>query len=247
ALGDSADSPRWIETVPKVGYRFLAPVESPFAPAVTVEAEAKKSWAPWIASFCLALVAATLAVLLLSRAVEDTIQPAYRFAINPPQGAVIWSFELSPDGRHLAFIAEKGAEVRLWVRSLEEFRARPIPGTQGADPMGTPFWSPDSRYIGFFAEGKLKKVGITGEPPVALADAPFGRGGSWNEHGQIIFAPVNSGPKSRIFVVSSEGGVPRAVSGEVKYSHRSPDFMPDGEHFLYFSRTRHLAEKRRSV
>ena len=251
ALGDSSENPRWIETIPKVGYKFLAPLEKGAARAGEGVEGAHKRTPPvrkWLWLAVAAGFAAIAVATWLSMPEDSGPRPVYRFSVPPPDGAVIRSFELSPDGRHLAFVAEEGSRVRLWVRSFEEVFSRPLPGTEGADPLGTPFWSPDSRYIGFFSEGKLKKIGIAGEPPVTLADAPFGRGGSWNERGQIIFSPFNhrpqpsshaedSRPEARIFAVSDKGGDPQAVSEQdTAPSHRSPSFLPGGGRFLYHAR-----------
>ncbi len=108
---------------------------------------------------------------------------------------------ISPDGRKLAFTAmDESRQAMLWVRSLDTLAARSLPGTEGA---GMPFWSPDSRGIGFFAQGKLKKVDIQGGPPQAIADAANARGGSWNRDGVIVFSPGNNASLNR---VSSAGG-----------------------------------------
>lgn len=89
-----------------------------------------------------------------------------------------------------------------WLRPLEAASSQPLPGTVDA---AYPFWSPDSRFIGFFAEGKLKTVGVSGGPAQVLCDAPDGRGGSWNSEGTILFPPYFSGPLYRI---STGGGTP---------------------------------------
>ena len=106
--------------------------------------------------------------------------------------------------------------------------ARPIQGTEGA---AFPFWSPDSRFIAFFAGGKLKKVAIAGGPPVAVADAAGGLGGSWSRDNVIVFGSVRSG----LFRVPSAGGVPTAVTtlADGEDAHRWPHFLPDGRHFFY--------------
>ena len=93
---------------------------------------------------------------------------------------------VSPDGRNIVFVAGAPPAYQIWLRPVAALAARPIPGTEG----GTfPFWSPDSRFIGFFAGGKLKKVAIAGGPPIVLCDAPAGRGGSWSRDNVILFAP----------------------------------------------------------
>ncbi len=240
ALNDSADSPRWIETVPKVGYKFLGPVEDGSAAPVSsasVEEPAPSgmNWVWPVAAVCFALLAA---FAWLRGGDDPGERQVVRFSVEALQGALVRSFEVSPDGRNLVFVADEGNQVRLWLRPLRDEAARPLEGTRGCDPLGAPFWSPDSRYVGFFAEGKLKKVGINGEPPVELADAPNGRGGSWSEDGVILFAPTNHGPGAYIMTVSDQGGEVRTVSRQEREGlvHRSPQFLPDGERFLYFDR-----------
>ncbi len=124
----------------------------------------------------------------------------------------------------------------MWLRPLAELSASPIDGTEGVDQMGSLFWSPDSRYLGFFADEKLKKVGIGGDPVVELAEATSGRGGSWNEQGVILFSPYNAGEASRLFRVSDRGGDLQRVTTGGEQSHRSPHFLPGGESFLFYFR-----------
>src|SRR5579864_3394790 len=141
---------------------------------------------------------------------------------------------LSPDGKQLAFVAG-GTEgnARLWVRALAAMTAQPLEGTEGAS---FPFWSPDSRSIGFFANGKLKRIDVTGGPSIALADAPQARGGSWGPDGTILYTPSTIDP---IYRVAASGGLPQKVtkldSIRLETSHRWPQFLPDGKHFLFFA------------
>src|SRR5262249_26463954 len=114
----------------------------------------------------------------------------------------------------------------LWIRPLDSLTAQPLPGTDGAS---SPFWSPDSRFVGFFAEGKLKKIEVSGGPPVTLCDVPNSFGGTWSRDGLIMFS-LGGGLQK----VSAAGGVPSAVAtgakGEAMWR---PSFLPDGRHFLY--------------
>jgi serine/threonine protein kinase len=138
---------------------------------------------------------------------------------------------LSPNGRRLAFTAkDESGKVMLWVRALDSLVSQPLLGTDGA---ALPFWSPDSRTIGFFVLGKLKKIDVEGGPPQTLTEAPNARGGTWNRDGVIVFAPSNSGPLSR---VSSAGGAAEAATklSPQQSGNRFPSFLPDGRHFLYF-------------
>jgi serine/threonine protein kinase/Tol biopolymer transport system component len=156
-------------------------------------------------------------------------------ATSPPPGWSFLSFDfaVSPDGTHLAFVAlDKEGKNALWVRALSASTAQELSGTEGAM---FPFWAPDSKRIGFFADAKLKTVGIAGETVQVLGEAPQGRGGTWSRDGTIVFAPFVAGPLYRI---SDKGGadspatrVPRKAGGQ---AHRWPYFLPDGDHFLYF-------------
>jgi eukaryotic-like serine/threonine-protein kinase len=144
---------------------------------------------------------------------------------------------ISPDGKILVIPAraESGEEL-LWIRSLDSLTARPLQGTQDAS---YPFWSADGRFIGFFAEGKLKKVEASGGPVQLLCDSVEGRGGTWNKSGVILFAPSPGAP---LFRVDDGGGTAAAVTkldpSQGETSHRWPYFLPDGRHFLYFARGR---------
>ncbi len=144
---------------------------------------------------------------------------------------------LSPDGRHMAFVAiDSLGKSQLWVRPLNALIGQPLNGTEGA---AFPFWSPDSRFIGFFADGKVKKIEAAGGPPQTLCNAPAGRGGTWNNKGTIVFCPSNG--FSSLSRVSAAGGLPVTItqldSSLHQASHRWPYFLPDGEHFLYATRT----------
>jgi Tol biopolymer transport system component len=143
-------------------------------------------------------------------------------------------FAPSPNGRLITYVAYRaGQKPQLWVRRLDELSARVLPGTEDA---AFPFWSPDSRFIGFFAQGKLKKIDVSGGPPLTVCDAAAGEGGTWNRDNIIVFARDSA---SGLFRVSAGGGGPTpvttldAASGEV--SHSWAQFLPDGRHFLYLA------------
>ena len=159
--------------------------------------------------------------------------PGVRFTIAPPKDAAFTgTLALSPDGRSLAFVTT-GADGQsaLWVRPLDSLEARRLEGSDGAQ---LPFWSPDGRWIGFFAAGKLLKTDPHGGSPQALCDAAQPRGGTWRAGGPIVFSANVGGELQR---VSDAGGAPATlphlspVKGE---SFRWPAFLPDGRHFLYF-------------
>lgn len=138
---------------------------------------------------------------------------------------------ISPDGTHIVFSARAQGKQQLFLRSMDSLNPEPIPGTEDAI---FPFWSPDSRSIAFFADGKVKRMDVGGGPAVILCDAPVGRGGSWGSKGTILFSPQFSAP---IYEVPAAGGTPVAVTKLTdKYTtHRWPTFLPDGQHFLYLA------------
>jgi Tol biopolymer transport system component len=154
-----------------------------------------------------------------------------RATIALPAKASVHTFALSPDGRYLILAARVDGTQRLWLRPFEAPDPQPLPGTEEAQ---YPFWSPDSRYIGFFAQGKLKKIAVTGGPVQNLCDAADGRGGTWNREGVIVFAPsVASG--SSLQRVAAGGGVPSPVTRAESGTHRFPTFLPDGHRVLYLA------------
>ena len=190
---------------------------------------------PW-ALFAVAAVLA-LAVSYVHHFRETPAEKSlYQFAVPLAEGADLHTMSLSPDGLHVAIAMEQqGSTRRLWVHSLETGEQREMPGTGEAR---YPFWSPDSRYIGFFAQGKLKKIALAGGPPQSLCDAESGRGGSWNRDGVIIFAPGPFG--GEIQRVPEGGGEPAAITSRDEslegLSRRFPQFLPDGRHFLWSDR-----------
>lgn len=157
---------------------------------------------------------------------------AVRFFINPPEKAGFGPFAISPDGLRLAFIASDGSgKALLWVRPLDSPNAQPLSGTEEAI---YPFWSPDSRFIGFFAGGKLKRIELSGGTVQTLCGAAIPRGGSWSSSGVIVFGPS---PNEPLYQVPATGGPPAALTklepSRQEASHRWPHFLPDGRHFLY--------------
>jgi Tol biopolymer transport system component/tRNA A-37 threonylcarbamoyl transferase component Bud32 len=140
---------------------------------------------------------------------------------------------LSPDGRHLAYVAGVAGSRRIWVRSLDQVGARGLDGTENGEH---PFWSPDSRFLGFFTpDGKLKRIDVAGGPAQTLCDVPrpvWRAGGCWSQDDTILFG-TGSGPIQR---VAATGGIPSDVTslGE-DVGQMWPRFLPDGEHFLYLA------------
>jgi Tol biopolymer transport system component len=139
------------------------------------------------------------------------------------------------------YSASTEGKEQLWIRQLDSLTAQPLSGTDKTSPtvISRPvFWSPDSRFIGFFAEGKLKQMEISGGPAHTLAQAPISHGGSWNREGVIVFSPSLVGP---LYRVSATGGEPIQLTtldeSRQETSHRWPSFLPDGRHFLYLARS----------
>ena len=175
---------------------------------------------------------------------EPAEAPTVQFAVSPPDGWNLASgtrfggastspLAVSPDGRFIAILARNAeGRDRLWVRSLDALVARELPATDGA--MG-PFWSPDSEWVGFFADGKLKKTAVAGGAPITLCDTATFNSASWGRDGTIIFA-LGPGTGIRpIRRVSASGGVATnatvLVDGDA--SHLRPTFLPDGRHFFF--------------
>jgi len=157
-----------------------------------------------------------------------------RSSLLPPSGTSFErnDFSLSPDGVRLAFVAAgQEGKSTLWVRSLSVIAAQEFNGT---DRAIYPFWSPDSRRVGFFADGKLKILDPESGAVKTLCNAPNGRGGAWNRDGTIVFAPDIIGP---LLQVADRGGEPTPVTKTAREGggegHRWPVFLPDGRHFLY--------------
>jgi len=156
-----------------------------------------------------------------------------RFAVGEPEATngISWP-RVSPDGTMLAFLATDSLGVqRIWVRPLDALDAHPLAGAEG---NARPFWSPDSRFLAFISDGKLRKVPVSGGPAVTLSDAPGGYDGSWGRGDVILF---DGGPTDSIRAVSGAGGVPRPAT-TIDHAHGDnqhgwPFFLPDGRHFLF--------------
>ena len=194
----------------------------------------------WLWAACAAL-AATLAVLAgwLVRPSEQL--PRLYLSITPPPGHYFQrrvgeegGTAISPDGSMLAFIAlGKTGVQQFWVRRMDDGQARPLPGTERGRH---PFWSPDNRSLGFFANGKLKRIDVSGGTAQTLCDAPNERGGAWSNDGIILFGSMGAG----IQRVPAGGGPPVPVTrlpSQGFASHLWPSFLPDGRQFLYASIT----------
>jgi eukaryotic-like serine/threonine-protein kinase len=198
----------------------------------------RRAWIPWALTALAVLVAVGTVARYGSRAAPA---PApMRYSIVLPDKSAVRAVAASPDGSRMVFVArDTSGKNLLWIRLRDSLALQALPGTENPS---FPFWSPDSRSIGFFADGKLKRVEAAGGPPQTLCDAPINRGGTWNRDGVIVFAPVSD---SELYRVSSSGGRPtpltRLDTSRGETSHRWPLFLPGGRRFLYlvasFART----------
>jgi eukaryotic-like serine/threonine-protein kinase len=256
ALGDDSSQPQYITTIPKVGYRFIADVaeiQSDLAVAAARAADvnasapggnaidhgAVRSPSPYVGIVgVLVVLVATIAFIAGRRSgtsspVTERTVPAV-FSQGPPQGFVLLpGVALSADGRALAFVAQNINSRRsmLWLRDIGSGEVRPMQGTEGAEQ---PFWSPNSNAIGFFADGQLKTVDLVGTAPQVLATVGvLPQGAAWNQNDTILFAPWMSG----LYSVAASGGSATAITdldrSAAERSHRRPQVLPDGRHYLY--------------
>jgi DNA-binding winged helix-turn-helix (wHTH) protein len=264
-LDDDPQRPVYIQTQPRRGYRFIAPLEeaqaparapAAAAPAVTVTGETVTvsapqvtviggenadalwpTWLPWVVSGVALLALITVSTGLL-RQPSLRERPVARFAIDPGAGVTPLVGEgpalaVSRDGARIAFVAQRAdGRSRLYVRELGRLETAPIPET---DEARAPFFSPDGRWLGFFARGRLFKVALSGGAPVALADAPDPGGAVWTATGAIIFSGWTTGGLRR---VGDRGGpaelltTPDPGVGEVR--HAWPE-LTDGDRNVIFT------------
>jgi serine/threonine protein kinase/Tol biopolymer transport system component len=190
----------------------------------------------WAAALVVAVAAGVLAGFFMRP--SSPALPSIRTVINPPEKTTVnltGDFAgppvLSPDGKSVAFTAAgSDGKSQIWVRPLNKLEAHELPDTMGAF---FPFWSPDSRSLAFFADGKLKTVDLEGGSAQTVCDVALGRGGAWSAGSVILFSPNPSAP---LFQVNASGGTPVPLTKldvEKHTSHRFPFFLPDGKHFLY--------------
>ncbi len=212
-----------------------APVVVPAAPA-----SRRIAWVPW----SIAALAVIAAGVLGAKSLTRTTPPArvVRFEVANPDGIFnVGAPRLSPDGRYLAFNAtDPTGNTRIWVRQLNSLTAQPLTGTEGS---ARPFWSPDSRFIGFMADGKLKKIEVSGGPAQKICDAPTGADGSWSQEGVILFDGRGSDP---IYRVPAAGGTPvvavKAEPGRGEGQVGWPEFLSDGKHFMYLAMSQKIED-----
>ena len=220
---------KWIVEKPAAVPMVAAEATPPLPPAKPAR------WPYALAAFGL-LAAAGLAALHFTE--KPTQLPHLRFQITPPEGVTFAGssprIAISPDGTQIAFNGAKDGKVQMWVRRLDSGEARALPGSEASE---TPFWSPDSKSVGLFVAGKLKRIDVASGTVQVLCDAPVtDSGGSWSPDGQtILFSGRN--PDFAVHQIAATGGtaIPVLKFLPPEISQRWPRFLPDGKHFVYFS------------
>jgi len=181
------------------------------------------------------IAAVTGATVWLASGRVTSVGPELRLDITTPavDGMGLVSIAISPDGRRVVYGATADGITRLWLRPLDATAAQPLPGTDGGF---LPFWSPDGRSVGFFADGQLKRIDIAGGSVQALIEARSPRGGTWNRDGVIVFAPSAVDALYRISAAGGPATMLTQLEKPAQSDHRAPQFLPDGRHFLYYAR-----------
>jgi len=207
-------------------------IEDVLARGQAEQPAARRPLYPWAVAV-VSVAIAVIPILVHFRPAPERLRPVH-FTISPPDQTEFAepSPAISPDGSRLAFTAQSKGQPVLWVQPLDSPTPRQLPGTEGASQ---PFWSPDSRFIGFFADQKVKKVDISGRLPQTVCEFPTApRGGTWNRDDVILF---NSGTYP-IFRVSAVGGIATPAVESREWWIGAPSFLPDGRHFLYLVHAR---------
>ena len=184
-----------------------------------------------------AVIALAAPLILWDRQPKLLPKPLMRFAVTLPPGETsplqTWpALAISPDGMQLVYVAGRGESKQLYWRSMERLEVTPLAGTENAS---SPFFSPDSQWIGFFADGKLKKINLRGGfPTIVCENVPDDRGGTWGSDDTIIFAP---GPTTGLMRVAASGGTPQVITspdpGTHERTHRWPEILPGGKAVVF--------------
>ena len=180
----------------------------------------------------LAVLSAVVAAWAIGRRAPEPAEVRFDINTGPvPDLFLLPSVALSPDGRSVLFVGDSNGQAFVFQRQLDSVSTRQLAGTAGA---AFPFWSPDGRSVGFYADGWLRRLDLDGGLVRKLAQAVVGIGGAWNRDGVILFVPNPASPISRI---SADGGPPVPVTQRLddQAGHSFPHFLPDGRHFLYYA------------
>jgi serine/threonine protein kinase/Tol biopolymer transport system component len=219
--------------------RWIAEGGSAVAPAPAIAARGPRSRFTVYAAGAFALASVLLAAVLVttwSGRSDPSLSGIVKLSIVPPERTMVWYVAMSPDGARLLMSGFNPAGVSsLYLRSLDAVAAQPIKGTERATGA---FWSADGRSIAFASEGKLRRLELPDGSPQTICDTANVLGGTWNRDGVILFVPSFGQPIVR---VPATGGNPVAVTkvdeGRRESAHLSPEFLPDGQHYLYFVRS----------
>ena len=237
ALSDSPDQPRYIETLPGKGYRFVAPLENSsnrtlleIAPPAAAASKPPKSWIPWIPWVLALTLAATASFWAGTRQTAQSLPaPAIRFSVSPPAGFALegaasrQSFALSPDGARLVYSAiDSSGAYQLFLRDLRSLESRPIPNTRGVHTL---FWHPGNDAIYISIRGKIRRVPLNGEGFVAISQAP-----AFTLNGLLV-SPTNLllDTNHSTYSVSPNGGTPERIDNIVHW----PQLLPGTDELLY--------------
>jgi Tol biopolymer transport system component len=183
---------------------------------------------------CCVLAVGGLALAIWSRTSKPAEQTMY---FSAPFAFDARDIAVAPNGHTVAVVGYRESAWRtvIWLYEVGSQDARILADTEGAN---FPFWSPDGRFLAFFADGKLKRMDVAGGPVQTLCDAPSGRGGTWSKDGVIVFAPSGQ-LLTGLFRISASGGTPMPLStpdaSRGENTHRWPMFLPDGRHYLYLA------------
>ena len=256
-FGDDPADPIYISTVPRLGYRFVAdvtealdrPTRSPHAKAAdhdqqlmpdgpAVGHSIRSHWrARWVGGPLAALAAASVGFALLARDPPVLVAPPVAFEVVLPAGHRVSPRDglagVSPDGLSFAAVVSREGTTMIWVRPMGRTEGEVLPGSERATQ---PFWSWDSRRLGFFADGHLRVISLAGGPPVDLAPALQPKGGAWLKDDTIVYSPDS---RSALWRVSAHGGRARPLTTldpvRRDVSHRWPSPLPDGARFIFLA------------
>jgi DNA-binding winged helix-turn-helix (wHTH) protein len=255
-LGDDPQRPTYIQTLHRRGYRFIAEVRDLSGDLPHLRADRARATGagdvpvpsteqlvptpaephprlsllfPWTITF-FALIITTIAVWQYVTVAPSPPRPVARFTLSLPAGLTLSAagapVAVSHDGAVIAFAGCRGADCGIYVRPLSQAEPTLVAGTSGG---AAPFFSPDGRWLGYFAGGHLRKIALAGGSPIALAEARDALGATWTRDGRIVFGGRGAG----LSVVAANGGTPRPLTEAAGGSHRWPDAVPDGSAVVF--------------
>ncbi len=246
ALGEAPDGEKFIETVPRKGYRFVAPIATESAPDADGAAVARRGRGPLLAAATLLGVATAVAYFAFARSDERRDLPASTHFQDAVTGRLAESgmFAVSPDGQRFVYAAEgTDGVMRLWLRTLSALEPTPMPGTEVFTIVPPMIWSPDSRELAYDASGILKKASINGGMPQTICQLPLTAvGGSWNARGDILTGNASGG---LVWCPASGGSasIVSSVDTALQEIQLMPSFLSDGRHFIYLRISRTNPER----